>query len=142
MFFFHIHIIHYKSTHVLCYGQSLQACLTLCVLWTVARQAPLSMGSFRQEYWSALPCPPPGDLPDLGIEPISLASPAFADRFFTHRAPGKPQNTHRFIYIIPDTTGFNFVFVYLTKNVWQLCTWTTIKSQFQEKNFFKGLSCS
>ena len=42
-------------------------------LWTVARQAPLSMGFSRQEYWSGLPCPPPGDLPDPGIEPRSHA---------------------------------------------------------------------
>ena len=41
--------------------------------WTVARQAPLSMGFSRQEYWSGLPCPPPGDLPHLGIEPRSPA---------------------------------------------------------------------
>ena len=40
--------------------------------WTVARQAPLSMGFSRQEYWSGLPCPPPGDLPDPGIKPRSL----------------------------------------------------------------------
>ena len=45
----------------------------LCNQWTVARQAPLSMGFSRQEYWSGLPCPSPGDLPDLGIEPISAA---------------------------------------------------------------------
>ena len=38
-------------------------------LWTVAHQAPLSMGFSRQEYWSELPCSPPGDLPDPGIEP-------------------------------------------------------------------------
>jgi len=43
-------------------------------LWTVAHQALLSTGFFRQEYWSGLLCPPPGDLPDLGIEPISLVS--------------------------------------------------------------------
>ena len=48
-----------------------------------ARQAPLSMGFPRQEYWSGLPCPPPGDLPDPGIEPTSLTSPALAGRFFT-----------------------------------------------------------
>ena len=41
--------------------------------WTVARQAPLSMEFFRQEYWSGLPCPPPGDLPDPRIEPTSPA---------------------------------------------------------------------
>ena len=40
--------------------------------WTVARQAPLSMGFSRQEYWSGLPCPPPGDFPDSGIEPAFL----------------------------------------------------------------------
>ena len=46
-------------------------------------QAPLSIGFSRQEYWSGLPCPPPGDLPDSGIGPMSLKSPALAGRFFT-----------------------------------------------------------
>ena len=45
-------------------------------LWTVARQAPLSMGFSRQEYWNGLPRPPPGDLPDPGIEPTSPVAPA------------------------------------------------------------------
>ena len=44
------------------------------ILWTVACQALLSMGLYRQECWSRLPCPPPGDLPDPGIEPASLSS--------------------------------------------------------------------
>ena len=44
--------------------------------WTVALQVPLSMGYFRQEYWSGLPFPPPGDLPNPGIEPVSPAPPA------------------------------------------------------------------
>ena len=60
-------------------------------LWMVAHQAPLSMG-FLQEYWSGLPCPPPGDLPDPGVEPVSLASPAMAGRFFTTRPPRKPSH--------------------------------------------------
>ena len=51
--------------------------------WTVTRQASLSMGFSRQEYWSGLSCPPPGDLPDPGIEPMSLTSPALAGMFFT-----------------------------------------------------------
>ena len=51
--------------------------------WTVAGQAPLSMGFSRQEYWSGLPFPPPGDLVDPGIEPASPVSPALAGRFFT-----------------------------------------------------------
>ena len=52
-------------------------------LWTVALQAPLSMGFSRQECWSGLPCPPPGHLPDPGIEPASLMSLALSGRFFT-----------------------------------------------------------
>ena len=67
----------------LVHTKSLQSCLTLCNPWTVACQTPLSMGFSRQEYWSGLPCPPPEDLPDLGIEPVSLMSPALAGRFFT-----------------------------------------------------------
>ena len=55
--------------------------------WTVACQAPLSMGFPRQEYWSGFPFPSLGDLPDPGIEP---ASPALAGRFFTAGPPGKP----------------------------------------------------
>ena len=51
--------------------------------WTVAHQAPLSMGFSRQEYWGALPFPPPGDLPYPGIKPSSLLSPVLAGRFFT-----------------------------------------------------------
>ena len=54
-------------------------------LWTVTLQAPLLMGFSRQDYWSGLPCPPPGHLPDPGIKPTSLASPALAGRFFISR---------------------------------------------------------
>ena len=52
-------------------------------LWTVARQAPLSTGFSRQEHGSGLPCSPPGDLPDPGIELVSLMSPPLAGGFFT-----------------------------------------------------------
>ena len=51
--------------------------------WTVVLQAPLVTGFSRKEYWSGLPCPPSGDLPDPGIEPASLKSPVLADGFFT-----------------------------------------------------------
>ena len=60
-------------------------------LWTVARQAPLSMGFSRQGYWSMLLCRPPGDLPNPGIESVSLTSPALAGRFFIPRAPWEAQ---------------------------------------------------
>ena len=48
--------------------------------WTLAHWAPLSMGFSRQEFWSGLPFPPPGDLPRPGTEPTSLMSPALADK--------------------------------------------------------------
>ena len=53
-------------------------------LWTVAHQVPLSVGFSRQGYWSGLPCPPLKDLPDPGIESLSLTSPALAVRFLYH----------------------------------------------------------
>ena len=56
-----------------------------------AHQTPLSMGFSRQEYWSGLPCPLPGDLPDPGIEPVSPASPALAGDSSPSAPPGKPQ---------------------------------------------------
>ena len=59
---------------------------SFATLWTVALQAPLSMGFSRQEYWSALPLLPPGDLPDPGIEPTS---PALVGGFFTAEPLGK-----------------------------------------------------
>ena len=60
--------------------------------WTVACQTPLPMGVSRQEYWSRLPFPTPGDLPNPEIEPVSLASPALSGEFFTTATPGKPQS--------------------------------------------------
>ena len=64
------------------------SCVQLFVTpWTGICQAPLSMGFPRQKYWSGLPFPFPGNLPDPGIEPTS---PALAGRFFTTEPPGKP----------------------------------------------------
>ena len=64
-------------------------------LWTVDCQTPLSIGFSRQEYWSGLPCPPPGDLPDPEIELESLMSPALAGGFFTTSATWKAWFWHR-----------------------------------------------
>ena len=67
-----------------------KSCPTLCdPVDYIAHQAPLSMGFSRQEYWSGLLCPPPGDLPDPGIEPTSPASPALAGGLFTSERPGE-----------------------------------------------------
>ena len=60
--------------------------------WTVAHQAPLSIGFSRQEYWYGLPFPSPGDLPDPWIESVSLTFPELAGGFFTTKSPGKPLN--------------------------------------------------
>ena len=66
--------IHFTSVWQFCAVLSHFSHVWLCLtLWTVAHQAPLSMGFSRQEYWCGLPCPPPGDLPHPGIEPMSPA---------------------------------------------------------------------
>ena len=79
---------------VLCMLSRLSHVWLFVTLWTVAHQAPLSIAFSRQEYWSGLPCTPPGDLLDPGIEPESLTFPALADRFFTTSATWK---AHSFI---------------------------------------------
>ena len=79
------------------YCNYIQACvlhrvLLFATVWTVVRQAPLSMGFSRQECWNVLPFPLPGDIPDPGIKSTSLA---LAGRFFTIEPPGKPSLAHR-----------------------------------------------
>ena len=64
-------------------GLVARLCSTLVTPWTIACQAPLSMGFSRQKYWKGLPHPPPEDLPDSETELTSLTSPALAGRFFT-----------------------------------------------------------
>ena len=61
---------------------------SLLTPWTIAHQAPLSMGFSRQEYWSKLPFPPPGDLPNRGIKPVFPAALALAGGFLTTELPG------------------------------------------------------
>ena len=74
------------DTLILAHAQVISVVSNSETLWTVAHQAPLTMGFSRQEYWSGLPCPPPGGLsnPEIGL--TSLLSPALAGRFFTTRA--------------------------------------------------------
>ena len=79
----------------LCCAKSLSHVWLFEIPWTVAHQAPLSMGFSRQEYWSGLPCPPPGDLPDPGTDPVSLKSSALTGRFFTASAT-RPQISKTF----------------------------------------------
>ena len=65
--------------------------------WTVAHQAPLSLGFPRQEYRSGLPFPSPGNLPDPGIKPVSSA---LANKFFTTEPPGKPRVFQILVYLM------------------------------------------
>ena len=67
--------------------------------WTVARQAPLSMGFSRQEYWSGLPCPPPGNLPNPEIVCTSLKPPILAGRFFTSSSTREAHDRHSVTYM-------------------------------------------
>ena len=78
-----------------CYcSLAVQLCLTLVALWTVARQAPRSMGFSRQQYWSGLSFPPPGDLLYPGTEPKSSA---LEGGYFTAEPPGKPPMSYRIL---------------------------------------------
>ena len=84
--------------------------------WIIACQAPLSLGLSRQEYWSGLPFPLPGDLPNSAIEPASLVSPVLAGRFSTTESPGKPQMYLFRMILFPPlslSTYYNFNYKYI-----------------------------
>ena len=82
-----------------------QSCLTLATSRTVAHQAPLSMGSPRQEHWSGLPFPSPGDLANPGTEPTSLA---IAGRLFTSEPLGKPAILSKIVWILYNVMMTDF----------------------------------
>ena len=86
----------YIYIYLCIHAQSLSCGQLFVTLWTVAHQAPLSMEFSRQKYWSDAPFPSPGDLPDLGIRPMSPASPVLTGRFFNTEPPGKP---HIYVHI-------------------------------------------
>ena len=75
--------------------------------WTVAGRAPLSMEFSRQEYWSGLPFPSPGGVPDLGLEPVSLMFLALAGKFFTTEPPGKPEQRSGMLLNILQCTEYH-----------------------------------
>ena len=86
---------------------------SFATVWTVAHQAPLSMGFSRQEHRSGLPCPPPGDLSNPVIEPVSLTSPALADRFFTTNATWEAHEAYfrNLKTRLPLIPGWNLTFL-------------------------------
>ena len=74
--------------------------------WTVDHEAPLSMGFSRQEYWSGLSFPSPGDLPNQGIQPTSFMSPALAGGFFT---PSNTWEARSLVNVIPNCSFSNYI---------------------------------
>ena len=92
---------------------SLQSCATL---WTVARQAPLSMGFSRQEYWSGLPCPPPGDLPNPGIKPVTPAAPVLQADSLQLSHQGSPLLGYIIVYF-----AFISWWMFGLLHLWLLC---------------------
>ena len=88
----HTHALH-MSSHL--HAKSLSCVWLFETPWTVAHQFPLPTGFPRQEYWSVWPCPPPGDLPNPGVEPVSLTSSALTGGFFNHCYHlGSPKPSH------------------------------------------------
>ena len=146
----------------------MRACVLSCfsrvwfcaTLEAVAHQAPLSMGFSRQEYWSGLPCPPPGDLPDPGIESSSLLSLALADGFFTTAPPWEPTslycNSNHFLIPEPislsgghlnSTKLRNFPPIFLLKCFKRMKTWSYLclekikKKSTLKKRPFDDVKC-
>ena len=87
------------------HAKSVPLYLTPCDPMDYSPQAPLSMGFPRQDYWSGLPFPPPGDLPNPhGMEPMSLTSPALARGFFIASTTWEPQLTEQMQYILSSSS--------------------------------------
>ena len=82
-------------------GLVAKSCLILWIPWTVPCRAPLCMGFPRQEYWSGLPFPPPGDLSNPGIKPVSSA---LAGGFFNTEPRGKPKKSHKCLINTPNSS--------------------------------------
>ena len=115
-------------------------------LWTVAPQAPLSNRFSKQEHWSRLPCPPPGDLLDPRIEPVPLMSPAMAGMFFTTRT------TWDWMLIIIEYISYlwRLLLIFLVVLFWwMLVNFWILKYLYSRhkllldmvKNYFNGLLC-
>ena len=91
VYFIYIYVKDFVSIGIKCMRACSVVSDSFVTPWTVAHQAPLSMGFSRQEYWSGWPCPPPGDCPKPGIQPTAPAtSPALAGGFFITEPPRKP----------------------------------------------------
>ena len=111
-------------THICACELSPFNCVQLFVtLWSVACQTPLSLGFSRQEYGSGFPCLPPGDLPDPGIKPISLASPSLEGSFFTTSTTWEARKSHTHTHTHTHTHGYHSKWIL---QIWRLTLSTEI----------------
>ena len=109
--------------------------------WTVARQASLSMGFSRQEYWSRLPFPPLGDLPSPGIKLTSPAFPALADGCFTTEPPGKSQASIKpLLSLSGGQRGLACCSPWGGKHQTWLSSWTTTKPHLSKSAEIKFIN--
>ena len=124
-------------------------CDCVCVLshvwlfataWTVVHQAPLSMEFSRQEYWSGLPFPSPGNLPDPGIEPTS---PALAGGFFTTELHGKLRTLQSLLFGYRNSSFRDSKFAMLMKkcNIIYICSYMFISKKYKLKQQWNATFC-
>ena len=99
-------------------------------LWTAANQAPLSMGFSRQEYWRGFPFPPPGDLPDPGIKPMSFKSPALGGGFFTTSTTWEAHWTTIKLLCYFVFKRYKLIFFFRLKKLWGY-SWLTMLCCFK-----------
>ena len=107
------------------------------ILWTVAHQAPLSMGFSRKEYWCGLLCSLPGDLPNPGIEPVSPTSPALAAGSLLLAPPGK-------LYISVSIYLSIYIPIYISESLLYLMLtqyYKTTVLQFKKEGILPRLFC-
>ena len=125
---------HWKQPLSCAPAQSLSRVQLFVTPWTVAHKVPLSMAFHRQEYWSGLPFPTPGDPPDPGIE---SRSPALTGGFFTTEPPGKPS-------CYPNLTYYYLLWPHLPQIIYHTATWVTFPETIPTKlfliKFFTGSS--
>ena len=105
--------------------------IRLCDPWTVARQAPLSMEFSRQEYWSGLICPPPADLPSLGIKPISPVFPVLQAGSLPTEPPGKPRCYYKTCWSLSHVRRFAIP--------WIVALQAPLPMEFSRQEYWSGL---
>ena len=123
------------SINILETAQLLNCVRLFATPWTVAHKAPLSVEFSRQEYWGGLPFPTPGDLPDPGIEPTSLVSPALASGFFTTSAAWEapPTNSWHQFSLCVEEPPWKQILQLLSSLQISLLTWLPSCLQPQER---------